>query len=144
LFERAHALAPSARTLRGLGISAFELRHYVQAVRELEASLVDPRNPLTAEQRSEVNQAVARARRYVGTVSVRVRPERAMLLLDGVEIKERELLLDVGDDRLTARAEGYRDADHALRVAGGSTQSVVLELSGPGIGGWIAVLTVVP
>src|SRR3954470_14714051 len=42
LFGRAHELAPNARTFRGLGITAFELRRYVDATRELEASLNDP------------------------------------------------------------------------------------------------------
>jgi hypothetical protein len=39
LFEQAHAAKPSARTLRGLGLTAYELRRYVQAVSELEAAL---------------------------------------------------------------------------------------------------------
>src|SRR5262245_44240118 len=43
LFKRAHQLSPNARTLRGLGMTAFELRAYVQAIRELRAALADTR-----------------------------------------------------------------------------------------------------
>jgi tetratricopeptide (TPR) repeat protein len=129
LFERAHALEPSARTLRGLGIAAFELRHYVQSLRELEAALAERRNPLTPAQRQEVNDAIARARRYVGTVTVLVKPADAKLYLDGAEISRRELQLDVGDYRLTARADGYRDAERRVRVAGGQAQRVAIELA---------------
>src|SRR5262245_21535053 len=42
-FSRAHELQPSARTLRGIGLAAYELRDYVRAVEALEASLEDPR-----------------------------------------------------------------------------------------------------
>jgi hypothetical protein len=128
LFEHAHALFPSARTLRGLGICAFELRHYAQALSELEASLADTRRPLTATQRTEVQEALARTRRYVGQVSVRLEPADARLRLDGVAIEKRELILDVGDYRLSASAPGYRDTERALRVAGGQTQTIALQL----------------
>src|SRR6185312_15422136 len=38
LFEQAHALRPSARTLRGMGKVSFELKEYVRAQKELNAS----------------------------------------------------------------------------------------------------------
>jgi len=47
LFRRAHELEPSARTWRGMGMAAFELRDYVKSLRALEASLVDSRLPLS-------------------------------------------------------------------------------------------------
>src|SRR5215510_11512113 len=49
LFERAHALEPNARTLRALGLCAFELKQYTQAASELDAALKDLRKPLTPE-----------------------------------------------------------------------------------------------
>src|SRR5262249_43441282 len=39
LFRRAQAEAPSARTLRGIGMASFELRDYVEADRALAAAL---------------------------------------------------------------------------------------------------------
>src|SRR5688572_7233282 len=41
LFRRAHELSANARTFRGLGITAFELRRYLEASAELKASLDD-------------------------------------------------------------------------------------------------------
>ena len=38
LFARAHALEPNARTLRGLGMTAFELRSYAEVYRVLTAA----------------------------------------------------------------------------------------------------------
>ena len=47
LFKRAHALKPSARTWYGIGISAFQAQHYVEASEALESALSDTRKPLT-------------------------------------------------------------------------------------------------
>jgi hypothetical protein len=54
LFRRAHELEPSARTWRGIGMAAFELRDYVKSLRALEASLVDSRLPLIGSERDQV------------------------------------------------------------------------------------------
>src|SRR5690349_17885891 len=54
LFVRAHALRPSARTLRGMGLSEFENRKYVLALVHCSAALSDARNPLNTEQRGEL------------------------------------------------------------------------------------------
>src|SRR5262245_59777470 len=54
LFTQAHALRPSARTLRGMGLSEFENRKYVSALVHCTAALADPRNPLNDEQRAEL------------------------------------------------------------------------------------------
>ncbi|HKU45226.1 MAG TPA: hypothetical protein VJR89_44005, partial [Polyangiales bacterium] len=54
LFERAHHLQPSARTLRGLGLTSFELGEYPRAIDELEAARIDPRNPLSPDMRREL------------------------------------------------------------------------------------------
>lgn len=63
-FEQAHAITPSARTLRGLGLASFELGRFEDAARELTAASGDPRHPLTDEQHREVQALleVARAR----------------------------------------------------------------------------------
>jgi tetratricopeptide (TPR) repeat protein len=128
LFERAHALVPNARTLRGLGLCAFELARYVDAVAEFEAALADPRQPLLPEQRIEVAAALARARRYVGSVRVALVPAQATLLIDGRIARERELRLNVGDYRLSAKAPGYEPKTLALNVEGGQTQELRLAL----------------
>jgi len=42
-FRHAHRLQPNARTFRGLGMVAYELREYVDAVRYLERAMLDAR-----------------------------------------------------------------------------------------------------
>ena len=47
-FARAHGLRPSARTLRGLGVTDFALNDYTRARQELQDALASADNPLTA------------------------------------------------------------------------------------------------
>lgn len=62
LFERAHELWPSARTLRTLGMTAFDLKRYPEALSELQAALEDPRRPLVEPQREQVKALLERTR----------------------------------------------------------------------------------
>jgi hypothetical protein len=126
LFERAHRLSPNARTYRGLGLCSFELRHYVVAIDELSSALSDSRKALTPVQRSEVEELLGRAKSYVGTVTLKVMPETAQVLLDGQPIRERRLTLDPGEFHLLARAEGYRDQEVRVSVTGGESQTIIL------------------
>ena len=61
LFRQAHALYPNARTLRGIGMSSFEVRDYAECLRMLTASLTHPVNPLTEEQRVQVTELLTRS-----------------------------------------------------------------------------------
>jgi tetratricopeptide (TPR) repeat protein len=64
-FARAHELRPSARTWRGLGTTAFELKLYEDAVRELTFALEDARNPLSPSLREETALTLRVARRHL-------------------------------------------------------------------------------
>ena len=70
LFKRAHDLSPNARTLRGMGMTAFELRMYVQAMRELNGALAEKNKPLSPDMRAAVEQLIAKAHEFVGKVTL--------------------------------------------------------------------------
>jgi hypothetical protein len=106
LFEEAHALSPSAQTLRALGVSAFELRRYGTATEELRASLEDERRPLSDAQRSEVEELLARAARFVGELELLGLPDGASVSVDGKPIQIRAdalLQLDPGSHLVIVR-----------------------------------------
>jgi tetratricopeptide (TPR) repeat protein len=131
LFKRAHELSPNARTLRGMGMAAFEMRIYVQAIRELEEALRDTRKPLDAELRAQVQQLIAKARSFVGRVMPLVEPSQAKLLIDGREpVREPDgaVLLDVGPHVISATLDGYKPSNVRLSVEGGSDQIVRVPL----------------
>lgn len=132
LFLRAHALQPSARTLRGLGISAFELRLYDDAVRQLEGALASQVKPLDGALRSETQQLLERAYVFLGRYDLRMQPSFAHLVVDGVESDLRagqRLLLSIGRHQLEATAPAYESDKRTLDVAGGERTQLSFTLT---------------
>jgi hypothetical protein len=129
LFQRAHGLSPSARTLRGMGLSDFESGRYAAAVAELEAALADSRKPLDQQQRIEVQAVIAHARGFVGTLEIQVSPENAVVTLDGVPVSGQSFQLDAGEHVLRASSAGYTDAEERVRVLPADLTRTVLSLA---------------
>ncbi len=132
LFLRAHELRPSARTLRTLGMTSFELSDYPRAINELSQALSDPRRPLDEEQRSQVASLLERAKRFVGRYQVESVPSDALLWVDGVPYTRAAgeyLQLSVGSHQITARAPGYLELNRRIKVQGGEEQPLTLALN---------------
>jgi tetratricopeptide (TPR) repeat protein len=129
LFMRAHALNPSARTLRGLGLASFELRDYRAAVDYLEQSLASDANPLPAPLRESTMRLLVRAHGYVGRFRLQLEPPDARVRLDGVAHAGESLLtLDVGTHELVVEAPGRMAARHTVRVTGGEETTLGVAL----------------
>ncbi len=129
LFELAHRLRASARTLRGLGLTSFEQGQYVRAAGELRAALEHHDNPLTEKQRAEVQGALAKAKRFIGVVQVEIVPADAELFVDGVPSSSRTLELDIGEHALQVRANDHDPARQSVNVEGGGRYAVRFELT---------------
>jgi hypothetical protein len=130
-FLKAHRLYPNARTLRALGLVAYEMKNYVTSAEYLSAALSSSERPLTVAQRDEAESVLSRARGYVGSYQISLRPEHARLLVDGqlVDLAPGKLLaLSVGDHAIEAQAEGYRPLRRNLEVTGGAEQRLDLVL----------------
>jgi len=120
LFLRAHALSPSARTLRGLGLASFELREYPMALTYLEQALASEVNPLEGELRTQTSALLERAHTFVGRYHLTLEPEDASLRVDGVPTEPTpRLVLDIGSHVLEAEAEGHEPLTRMVRVMGG-------------------------
>ena len=126
LFKRAHAIRPSARTLRGMGLANYERRSYVAAIRDLEASLSSSESPLSADQRATTERALARARQYAAIYTLEVPAGVAVLIVDGQRIalpEDRRVSLDPGKHELSVKTESgetiERDIEAGARVRGG-------------------------
>lgn len=130
LFLRAHALWPSARTRRTLGMTAFELRMYPRALDELEGALDDPHRPLPAEQRAQVIDLIGQTKAFVGRYQLQVEPADAELLVDGTRQPiDRALVIGVGIHQMTVRAPGYSDLYRELVVQGREDEPLQLRLA---------------
>lgn len=130
-FRRAHQLSPNARTFRGIGKAAFELRDYVVAVRNLTAALSDSRKPLSAEQRDEAQDLLDRGRLFVAIYTLKVAPPEAQVFLDGsaAELQpDGSLMVGLGAHTLEARAKGYQRRTLSLKVRGGERKPLSLTL----------------
>lgn len=132
LFRRASEREPSARTLRGLGMSSFELRQYVTAVRALEAALLETTRPLRDDQRAHVEALLERARGYVARLEVHVTPEDATLRIDGIDVELEtygSVLVEPGRHVLSVSADGYDGETIDLALEPGLTRTITLELA---------------
>jgi hypothetical protein len=129
-FSRAHQLKPSARTLRGLGVVAYELRNYVEAEALLDQALREPVHPLTAELRTQTEATLAKARTLIGRFRLRVTPADARLSVDGhaAELRNGVLALNAGPHRLVAQRAGFSDGELQIDVHGGEDQELELRL----------------
>jgi tetratricopeptide (TPR) repeat protein len=125
LFQRAHGLRPSARTLRGLGLAVFEARQYPESIHYLSAALSDTRRPLTPKQREEVEATLNRARLFVGYLKTVVEPSEAHVVINGQEVQPGEggeVITNLGWLDVEVRADGYDSQTRRLRMNAGEHQ----------------------
>lgn len=131
LFRRAHELDPNARTLRGIGMASFELRDYVAAVHALSAALVDPRKPLTPEQRTHAQGLLERSRLFVDIYSLKVTPSDARVLIDGRAPDyepDGTVLLGFGSHNLEVSKPGFVLRTFSVNVRGGERKDLSMTL----------------
>jgi hypothetical protein len=133
LFIKAHAVYPNARTLRGLGMVAFELKTYAESITNLEAALAAQVKPLAGELRSETQELLARAKAFVARYEVEIKPElrSTQVIVDGIPVElapGQGLTLSVGEHLLQVQAPGCEEQKRALSVRGGEVAHLVIEL----------------
>ncbi|HEX5658856.1 MAG TPA: hypothetical protein VFX59_16795 [Polyangiales bacterium] len=131
LFARAVALQPSARGYRGLGMSEFELRNYLDSADNLERSLSSQIRPIEGELRAETERLLTRARGFLARYVVVTQPRETQVFVDGNQAKLSpvgELLVPVGDHTLEFRAEGFLTERQNRKVNGGEQEQIVVFL----------------
>jgi hypothetical protein len=132
LFERAHAINPNARTLRALGLCAFEARRYTEALTYLKAAIDDKRKPLTAKQRAELQNSIERAEHYVGYVRLSVQPEDASVRIDGQLVTlspGAELPVNAGLLEVEVSAPDYETQVRRVRVTSEGHEEISVQLT---------------
>lgn len=127
LFTEAHALLPSPRTLRGIGLCALEIGDFAAAYHELSAALAmqGGTNPLTPALRTQVEQMRERARLHVGLYTG-LPAGATMQIGDGTIEPEPDgaLALADGERVVTIRFADGREESLTLQVTGGATESL--------------------
>lgn len=115
-FARAHALRPSARTLRVLGLTDFALDDFSAAREELEAALIDRIEPISAAQRTELETLLEWMRSHLGKVQLELQPTAARATIDERPVDRTELLLEPGEHRLRVSAPGHLTVERSFHV----------------------------
>jgi tetratricopeptide (TPR) repeat protein len=131
-FAEAHALSPSARTLRALGLVEFELRNYLESIAYLEQALAATQKPLDAALRREATDVLVRAKRHVSLLRIAVTPADATLVVDGAPRLARSeggLTLLPGEHRIEASAAGRRSESTVVRLAPGEERNLSFSLA---------------
>jgi hypothetical protein len=128
-FERAHALRPSARTFRGMGVASSAAGDDVAAIDAFEHALVDDRSALTPEQRAEVSALLDQARSRTASVEVRGSPAVALLRVDGGPPRDPRglVVLPVGAHVLSLGGDGYVTLERRVDLHGG--ERLVLDVA---------------
>lgn len=123
LFRQAHAAYPNARTHRGIGMVAYEVRDYVEAHRHLTLALSSTRRPLEAAQRAEVTKLLERTRVFVARYALDALPAQATFTVDGASTPREPdgtLVLPLGAHHVEVRANAPpRHGSAELQVKGG-------------------------
>jgi tetratricopeptide (TPR) repeat protein len=131
-FREAHALAPSARTLRALGMVAFELHDYAASVSYLEQSLVATVKPLDASLRREAKAVLARAEKSVARVVFQLSPRDAQLRVDEAPVlvsEGRPVALNPGRHVVAVQAAGRAPLDTEVVLQPGEERVLSLALA---------------
>ncbi|HEX2675063.1 MAG TPA: tetratricopeptide repeat protein [Polyangiales bacterium] len=124
LFLQAHAVYPNARTLRGIGMVAFEIRDYVDAIRHLRLALLEPRRALDKQQRAETEKLLDRALSFAALYTLNDLPPRSQIVLDGRPVSAEPdgmLLVPLGQHSVEVRATD-RMASAQITVRGGERE----------------------
>ncbi len=121
-FVEAHALVPSPRTLRGIGMCAVEQGDWRAAYHVLAQALAmrDEAHPLTPSLRTQTETLLGRARRHVAIYTV---PRDASLTLDGSVVAaepDATVALPEGEHHLVVETSDGRHVDTTIEVEGGS------------------------
>jgi hypothetical protein len=133
LFQRAHAAAPSGKTLAQIGLTEGSLKRWVDAEAHLAAALDAHDTPWIddAKNREAISQALALVRTHVGLVSV-VGPAGAEIAIAGASIGRLPLPgpihLAEGRVRIEGSGDGRQSAAVDLLVPGGHELTVHLNL----------------
>ncbi len=137
LFLEAHAVFPNARTLRGIGMSSYELRDYPEAVRALDEALASTVRPLTSEQHAQVAELRQRAATFVGRYEIPAAPAGARLYLDGEHVTPTEgwpaaaghVLMGIGEHQVTIRLDDGRSTSARVVVRGATEAALDIDLA---------------
>lgn len=131
-FQAAYEARPNANPLLNIAICNKELYRYPQAIAALETALAKHGATMDPTDKKVAEDAIREMRALLGTVSVTVKPEGAILIVDGEELPagaaSKPVPLGPGVHKIAAKADGYATAEQSVTIASGRDQQITFAL----------------
>jgi tetratricopeptide (TPR) repeat protein len=130
IFSKAHALYPNARTLRVLGMTEFELRHYRESAAYLREALSSNVRALDPALRQHTQELLDRTAQFLSRLRLTLQPANARLSVDGEPrtLPTDGLVLQLGEHVLEVSADRYHSDRRTVDIAGGEDKTLVIAL----------------
>lgn len=131
-FRTAYRIRPHPSVLVNIANCYVALNRPQDAISTFERFLNDPTVAPSPQQRTEIETALAEARRHLATINVLVFPPGAEVYLDGDLVGtaplRRPLQTGPGPHVIEARSAGGGSVQHQARVEGGGTMTLTLDI----------------
>jgi len=131
MFRRAHALAPSPRTVGQMGLVEASLEHWLEADAHLTASLATPDDGWVKKNRAFLDQALAVSRGHIGELVI-TGPPATDVAVDGKPGGTLPAIAPIrlveGDAAVTASGAGFKEFSKTVKITGGARVSLAIVL----------------
>jgi hypothetical protein len=130
-YQRIYDETKNPRILYNIGISHKELRRYAKALGAWEKQLIH-RDKLPKKEVERAEKAIEVVRPFVSTLTITSNQAGATLIVNGDEVGQTPFLasipVDVGENVLVLKKEGYVTLERTIEVARGAPAAVTLDL----------------
>ncbi len=131
MFQRAHALAPSPRTLGQMGLVETSLERWIDAEAHVRAALMTAGNLWVRKNRMFLDKALMLCRGHIGELVV-TGPNGTDVAIDNIRVGTLPLVhparLVEGRAVVTANSPGFKDFSKTVTIAGGAKVSIAIVL----------------
>ena len=132
LFEKAHRLAPTARSAVQLGTVEQALGRWADAEEHLAQGLRSPTDPWIKKNRAVIDESMRTVKTHIGSLEVTGAPAGAEVLVNGRKVGQLPLgggvRVNAGDVDVELNAPGHLRGFRTVKVNAGDFQTVVIRL----------------
>lgn len=144
-FQEAYRLRPHPSVRVNMANCYERLNRPLEAIFHFESFLDEAGANATRDQKREVEAALARLRRQVGELTLRVSPDGALVRIDSTETRRAPIVepvrLTAGNHSIEVSLDGYRSVRRQVEVPGGGDANLEVRLER---GADVAVATLPP
>ena len=131
VFQRAHAVAPSPRTLGQMGLVEASLQRWADAETHVTASLATPQDPWVRKNRGFLDQALATAKGHMGELEI-IGPAGTAISIDGKPVGSLPAIPVIrraeGQVTVAASSAGFQDFTKTASIVSGARTSLAIVL----------------